>query len=136
MAPSAIDDAPMASGRNSPKPAPARLYTVNEPPFEGFKPVDSEGYARSNHETAIVIDNGTHIIVLGFKCNIANTPQARQQSEQDGPSIPYPEYQYCPTWRDTEIESLTGLSPSSVRMSTPMAQHEDNRSRYTSQAAT
>jgi hypothetical protein len=48
----------MASGRNSPKPPPAKLWTVNEPPFEGYKPVDTQGYARSNHETAIVIDNG------------------------------------------------------------------------------
>lgn len=58
MAPSATNDAPMAFGRNSPKPPPARLYTVNEPPFEGFRPINAEGYARSNHETAIVIDNG------------------------------------------------------------------------------
>jgi actin-related protein 5 len=59
MAPSAISDAPLASGRNSPKPAPTKLWTVSEPPFEGFRPVDTEGYARSNHETAIVIDNGS-----------------------------------------------------------------------------
>jgi actin-related protein 5 len=58
MAPSAINDAPLTLGRNSPKPAPAKLWTVNEPPFEGYKPVDTEGWARSNHETAIVIDNG------------------------------------------------------------------------------
>jgi actin-related protein 5 len=58
MAPSATNDAPHPSGRNSPKPAPTKLWTVNEPPFEGYKPRDTEGYARSNHETAIVIDNG------------------------------------------------------------------------------
>jgi actin-related protein 5 len=58
MAPSAINDAPLASERNSPKPAPAKLYTVKEPPFEGFRPIDTEGWARSNNETAIVIDNG------------------------------------------------------------------------------
>jgi actin-related protein 5 len=52
MAPSATNDAP------APKPAPKKLWTVNEPPFEGYKPVDTEGYARSNNETAIVIDNG------------------------------------------------------------------------------
>jgi actin-related protein 5 len=55
MAPSATNDAPMAFGRKSP---PAKLYTVNEPPFEGYKPINAEGYARSNHDTAIVIDNG------------------------------------------------------------------------------
>jgi actin-related protein 5 len=60
MAPSATNDAPPASGRNSPRPAPAKLWTVNEPPFKGYKPVDAEGYARSNHETAIVIDNGNN----------------------------------------------------------------------------
>lgn len=56
MAPSAINDAP---GRNSPKPPPTRIWNVSEPPFEGFKAVDSEGYVRSNRETAIIIDNGT-----------------------------------------------------------------------------
>ena len=59
MAPSAIDDAPAASGRNSPKPPPARIWNVSDPPFEGYRPVDTEGYARSNGETAIIIDNGT-----------------------------------------------------------------------------
>ncbi|KAF2025985.1 actin-like ATPase domain-containing protein [Setomelanomma holmii] len=66
MAPSAINDAPSASGRNSPKPPPAKLWTVNEPPFEGFKPVDTEGFARSNHETAIVIDNGSSAVRAGW----------------------------------------------------------------------
>jgi hypothetical protein len=58
MAPSATYDAPMAVGRNSPKTAPAKLWTVSDTPFEGYRPIDSDGYARSNHETAIVIDNG------------------------------------------------------------------------------
>ncbi|KAH7070266.1 hypothetical protein FB567DRAFT_539587 [Paraphoma chrysanthemicola] len=66
MAPSAINDAPSASGRNSPKPPPAKLWTVNEPPFEGFRPIDPEGYARSNHETAIVIDNGSSAVRAGW----------------------------------------------------------------------
>jgi hypothetical protein len=59
MAPSATNDAPAASGRNSPKPPPARIWNVSEPPFEGFRPIDNEGYARSRPETAIIIDNGT-----------------------------------------------------------------------------
>lgn len=58
MAPSAINDAPLASGRNSPKPSPAKYYGVSEPPFEGYKPVDTEGFRQSNRDTAIVIDNG------------------------------------------------------------------------------
>ncbi len=62
MAPSALIDAPIASGRNSPKPLPTKLWSVKEPPFEGFRPVDTEGYARSTHDTAIVIDNGTTTI--------------------------------------------------------------------------
>jgi actin-related protein 5 len=57
--PAAID--PMAnSGRNSPKPPPARIWNLAEPPFEGIKPVDTEGYKRSSEKTAIVIDFGTH----------------------------------------------------------------------------
>jgi len=59
MAPSAIIDAPVALGRNSPKPPPARIWSVSEPPFEGYRSIDNEGYARSNRETAIIIDNGT-----------------------------------------------------------------------------
>jgi actin-related protein 5 len=65
MAPSATNDAPMTSGRHSPKPAPTKLWSVSEPPFEGYRPVDTEGYARSNHETAIVIDNGSYHRVRG-----------------------------------------------------------------------
>jgi actin-related protein 5 len=60
MAPSAIDDAPAASGRNSPKPPPARIWNVSEPPFEGYRSIDTDGYARSNGDTAIIIDNGTN----------------------------------------------------------------------------
>lgn len=59
MAPSAIAELPPPSGRNSPKPPPAKIWSVSDPPFEGFKPIDTEGYARSNRETAIVIDNGS-----------------------------------------------------------------------------
>ncbi|KAF1842593.1 actin-like ATPase domain-containing protein [Cucurbitaria berberidis CBS 394.84] len=66
MAPSAINDAPLASGRNSPKPPPAKIWSVNEPPFEGFRRIDTEGYARSNHETAIVIDNGSSAVRAGW----------------------------------------------------------------------
>ena len=58
MAPGAIVEAPPPSGRNSPKPAPKKSYSVNDPPFEGFRPIDAEGYARSDNSTAIVIDNG------------------------------------------------------------------------------
>ncbi|KAF1921253.1 hypothetical protein BDU57DRAFT_509976 [Ampelomyces quisqualis] len=66
MAPSAINDAPVASGRLSPKPPPTKLWTVNEPPFEGYREVDGEGYARSNRETAIVIDNGSSAVRAGW----------------------------------------------------------------------
>lgn len=66
MAPSAIDEAPQPAGRNPPKPPP-KLWSVSEPPFEGFRPVDHEGWSRSNSETAIVIDNGTiHASTVAF----------------------------------------------------------------------
>lgn len=60
MAPGAISDVPPPSGRNSPKPAPVKLWSVKEPPFEGFRPIDNEGYKRSTRDTAIVIDNGEY----------------------------------------------------------------------------
>ncbi|OAK97916.1 actin-like ATPase domain-containing protein [Phaeosphaeriaceae sp. SRC1lsM3a] len=66
MAPSAINDAPLASGRNSPKPSPAKYYGVSEPPFEGYKPVDTEGFRQSNRDTAIVIDNGSSAVRAGW----------------------------------------------------------------------
>jgi actin-related protein 5 len=59
MAPALIaDSTPLPSGHNSPKAEPTKLYSVNEPPFEGFKPIDTKGWAQSNPNTAIVIDNG------------------------------------------------------------------------------
>ncbi|KAF2745104.1 actin-like ATPase domain-containing protein [Sporormia fimetaria CBS 119925] len=66
MAPSATADVPPPSGRNSPKPGPAKIWSVSEPPFEGFKPIDTEGYARSNRQTAIVIDNGSSAVRAGW----------------------------------------------------------------------
>jgi len=59
MAPAVTADIPLPSGRNSPKPPPTKLWSVSEPPFEGFKPIDTEGYMHSTSETAIVIDNGS-----------------------------------------------------------------------------
>ncbi|KAF2473041.1 actin-like ATPase domain-containing protein [Lindgomyces ingoldianus] len=64
MAPSATTDV-LPSSCNSPKPPP-RIWRVNDPPFEGFKPIDTEGYARSNRETAIVIDNGSSAVRAGW----------------------------------------------------------------------
>ena len=48
----------VASGRSSPKPAPSKIWHLNEPPFDGFKPVDAHGYANSSSSTAIVVDFG------------------------------------------------------------------------------
>jgi actin-related protein 5 len=58
--PSAID----ISGRNSPKPAPAKIWHLQEPPFEGFKPINTQGYQQSNGHTAIVIDSGNSIPMI------------------------------------------------------------------------
>jgi hypothetical protein len=54
----AARDPNVNSGRNSPKPPPARIYGLNEPPFEGFKPVDADGFKKSDRGTAIVVDMG------------------------------------------------------------------------------
>ncbi|KAF1812918.1 actin-like ATPase domain-containing protein [Eremomyces bilateralis CBS 781.70] len=54
------------SRRNSPPPAPSQLWSLSEPPFEGFKPVDHEGFKRSTPETAIVIDNGSYNVRAGW----------------------------------------------------------------------
>ncbi|EDU51128.1 actin [Pyrenophora tritici-repentis] len=65
MAPSAIDEVPQTPGRNPPKPPP-KLWSVSEPPFEGFRAVDKDGWAQSNSETAIVIDNGSSAVRAGW----------------------------------------------------------------------
>jgi hypothetical protein len=54
----AARDPNVNSGRNSPKPPPAKIYGLNEPPFEGFKPVDADGFKKSDRGTAIVVDMG------------------------------------------------------------------------------
>lgn len=55
-----------SSGGNSPKPPPAKLWSVNDPPFEGFRLIDTEGYQRSSPNTAIVIDNGSSAVRAGW----------------------------------------------------------------------
>ncbi|KAF1983698.1 actin-like ATPase domain-containing protein [Aulographum hederae CBS 113979] len=54
------------SGRNSPKPAPSKIWYLSDPPFEGFKPINSEGFRKSNSQTAIVIDNGASTVRAGW----------------------------------------------------------------------
>ncbi len=50
----------VSSGRNSPKPPPAKIWNVIDPPFEGVRPVDTQGYDQSAADTPIVIDNGEY----------------------------------------------------------------------------
>ncbi|KAL9094676.1 MAG: hypothetical protein Q9165_002945 [Trypethelium subeluteriae] len=50
----------------SPRPGPAKIWSVSEPPFAGFQPVDTEGYKRSSPETTIVIDNGSSTVRAGW----------------------------------------------------------------------
>ena len=95
MAPSVVNDAPVASGRNSPKPPPARVWSVSEPPFEGFRSVDTEGYARSNHETAIIIDNGILFSYQYVFSQPLTNSQGHQQFAQDGLSTQGHAFQCC-----------------------------------------
>lgn len=50
--------------QQSPRPPPAKIWNVSEPPFAGFQPVDTEGYRQSNRETTIVIDNGINSLIM------------------------------------------------------------------------
>lgn len=48
---------------------PPNTYTVQEPPFKGYQPPQPEGYeqSKSNPSTsAIVIDNGSHLVKAGW----------------------------------------------------------------------
>jgi hypothetical protein len=105
MAPSAISDASAPLMRNPPKPPPARIWSVSDPPFEGYRPVDGEGYARSNHETAIVIDNGALPMLPLLHVSHANKYQARLQSAPAGRSTRSRAFRSCPTWPGTETAS-------------------------------
>ncbi|KAF1837079.1 actin-like ATPase domain-containing protein [Decorospora gaudefroyi] len=68
MAPSAMRDAPQPA---QPAQPPQQLWTVKDSPFQGFQPVDTDGWARSNGETAIVIDNGSSAVRAGWSFDSA-----------------------------------------------------------------
>ncbi|KAF2167151.1 hypothetical protein M409DRAFT_36633 [Zasmidium cellare ATCC 36951] len=55
------------SGRNSPKPPPAHVYNVSDPPYRGQLATDDSGYRSSTPDTAIVIDNGSSSIRAGWQ---------------------------------------------------------------------
>lgn len=55
------------SGRNSPKPPPAQIYNVSEPPYRGQLAADDSGYRSSSPDTAIVIDNGSSSVRAGWQ---------------------------------------------------------------------
>lgn len=61
------------SGRNSPKPPPAHIYNVSDPPYSGQLPADETTYRRSSPDTAIVIDNGSSYIRAGWQSD--STPR-------------------------------------------------------------
>ncbi|KAJ5771092.1 uncharacterized protein N7511_003143 [Penicillium nucicola] len=51
--------------KRSEKPPP-QLHGVQEWPFKGYQPPQPEGYQQSNPESAIVIDNGSHLVKAGW----------------------------------------------------------------------
>ncbi|KAL1635341.1 Actin-related protein 5 [Neofusicoccum ribis] len=48
------------------KPSPERIWSLKDPPFDGIREVDTEGYQRSTPSTAIVIDNGSSAVRAGW----------------------------------------------------------------------
>jgi actin-related protein 5 len=55
------------SGRNSPKPAPNKVYTVSDPPYQGQLETDTSFYRKTSPDTAIVIDNGSSSVRAGWQ---------------------------------------------------------------------
>ncbi|KAI4149728.1 MAG: hypothetical protein LQ340_004475 [Diploschistes diacapsis] len=51
--------------RSTPKPPP-QVWQASEPPFKGYTPAPSDGYAKSSPSTAIVIDNGSSLLRAGW----------------------------------------------------------------------
>ncbi|KAF2086742.1 actin-like ATPase domain-containing protein [Saccharata proteae CBS 121410] len=54
------------AGRASPKRSPAKIWSVGDPPFEGYRETDTNGFSHSNADTAIVIDNGSSSLRAGW----------------------------------------------------------------------
>ncbi|KAJ5594725.1 chromatin remodeling complex subunit (Arp5) [Penicillium hispanicum] len=57
-----------ATERRAPKPAP-KIHTVEDYPFKGYRPSQPDGFeqSRANPDTsAIVIDNGSHLVKAGW----------------------------------------------------------------------
>lgn len=59
-----INSLSTTSSRNEPKPDPKQIYTVSEPPYSGYHPVDQSTYRKSSPDSAIVIDNGIYAFQL------------------------------------------------------------------------
>ena len=59
------------SGRNSPRPAPASVYNISDPPYHGQLPTDTSTYPSNTSDTAIVIDNGSSSLRAGWQTDSA-----------------------------------------------------------------
>ncbi|KAJ9632229.1 Nuclear actin-protein involved in chromatin remodeling [Taxawa tesnikishii (nom. ined.)] len=62
-----INSLSTTSSRNEPKPDPKQIYTVSEPPYSGYHPVDQSTYRKSSPDSAIVIDNGSSSVRAGWQ---------------------------------------------------------------------
>jgi hypothetical protein len=82
MMPSAINDFPKATTRDSPKPEP-QLYNVRETPFQGKQQSFEGSYDATSSETAIVIDNGMPIVKILLLAKLTTT-KAQAPQKQGG----------------------------------------------------
>lgn len=107
-------------GKRSPKP-PSRIWYAVEPPFKGYQPTPSEGYAQSDADTAIVIDNGKYTNHIVFLSGVLICLEAPVLYELAGPSIQPLDYHFQQMWLVTETGSTTELYPMwvTMRMQTP-----------------
>ncbi|KAL6718325.1 Actin-related protein 5 [Lecanora helva] len=60
----------ISSGKKTPKPPPRVWYAIN-PPFRGYQALPTDGYPKSNDDTAIVIDNGSSLVRAGWSFDAA-----------------------------------------------------------------
>ena len=98
----------ITNGDRLPK-EPPRVWHAVDPPFRGYQAMPSDGYQKSSHDTAIVIDNGMQgssgIIGLPLADTLRKVPVLYAL---DGPLTLHHGCLFPQMWPDIETENSIG----------------------------